>query len=306
MLAKKKQNGFSAAEVLIAVGILGVAMIFIAGIFPVGLRFVQISIDRTTAAIAANEAFAKVRLYAERIPDVNGYLSGLLFGAQRDFNDWFDDMDFSNNYFVDVNTFSYPTDSAMDFDNKKYCWSALLRRTDKFLLDPNEPDSSHDVQVTAFICSRQALTAKYYQPDVQDSAFGTSSYGRITDRIGLLPKPVRAEINRIPGRDNELRIQNTNLNNNKEYYLINDGDLIVDDPTGRIYRIVERYADPDDDIILLDRDFIWDDWYGRTITGNRFVWVVPPPAAPGTALSPNLNFSGKNPCVGVYQKVIRF
>jgi Tfp pilus assembly protein PilV len=304
MTAKTKQDGFSVAEVLIAVGILGVAMIFVAGIFPVGLRFAQISIDRTTAAIAAGEAFSKIRLYSERIPDVNGQLTGFLFDRQRDFNDWFTDR--TNDYYVDVNTYSYPTDNAIDFDNKKYCWSALLRRTDEFLSDPNKPVSSRDIQVTVFICSRQSPTVRYYQPDVRDSAFGSTDYGRITDEVRRLPKPVRVEIQQVLFRDNELEIQNTNTNNNKEYYLINNGDLIVDDPTGRIYRVIERYAAIDDDTILLDRDFIWDDWKGDPIIGKRYVWVVPPPAAPGKAISPNLNFKGRNPCVAVYQKVIRF
>jgi Tfp pilus assembly protein PilV len=304
MLAKTKQDGFSVAEVLIAVGILAVAMIFVAGVFPVGLRFAQVSIDRTTAAIAANEAFSKIRLYCERIPDVNGQLIGFLFDHQRDFNDWFTDR--TNLFFVDVNTYSYPTDNSVNFDNKHYCWSALLRRTDRFLTDANVPDSSHDMQVTVFVCSRQAPGVRYYQPYLRHKAFGSDNYGRITDEIGRLPKPVRVEIGQGSSRNNELEIQNTNTGNNKERYLINEGDLIVDDPTGRIYRVTERYAAPDDDTILLDRDFIWDDWQKGPITGNRFVWIVPPPAAPGTAVSPNLEFSGRNPCVGVYQKVIRF
>jgi Tfp pilus assembly protein PilV len=290
MLSKIKQDGFSAAEVLIAVGILGVAMIFVAGIFPVGLRFAQISIDRTMAAIAANEAFAKVQLYAEQIPDVNGHLSGLRFTTQRDFNDWFTDR--TSLYSVDVNTYSYPTDSAVDFDSKHYCWSALLRRTDRFrfVADPNTPDSSHDVQVTVFVCSRQAPSVRYYQPDFI-SIFGSNAYGVITSKIDLLSKPVRVEIDPSYGADNELIIQNA-----VERYLINDGDLIVDDETGMIYRVQERYKGlaPYDQIILLDKD-----WVSRA---SRFVWVVPPPAAPGTAGK----FSGRNPCVAVYQKVIRF
>ncbi len=305
MSAKIKHDGFSLAEVLIAIGILAVAMIFVAGIFPVGIRFAQVSIDRTTAAIAANEAFGKVRLYASRIPDVNGQLNGFSFERQRDFNDWFTDR--TNLYFVDVNTYSYPTDNTVDFDDKKYCWSALLRRTDRFLTDPNKPDSSRDVQVTVFVCSRQTPGVRYYQPDLRRLAFGASGYGRITGQIGRLPKPVRVEIEKITGRDdNELRIKNTNAKNNKEHYLINDGDLILDDSTGRIYRVAERYTAPNDEIILLDRDFIWDDWHGRSISSPTFVWVVSPPAAPGIRFGPNLIFSGRNPCVAVYQKVIRF
>ncbi len=288
MHAKTKQDGFSAAEVLIAVGILGVAMIFVAGIFPVGLRFAQISIDRTTAAIAANEAFAKIQLYSNEInPQIYPQLRS---DRCRDFNDWFDEIDSSNDYIVDVNTFSYPTDNTIKFDKKHYCWSALLRRTDQFRPDPNKPDSSHDVQATVFVCSRQAPTVRYYQPDA-NSPFGSNSYGGITGNVDRLPRPVRVEIEQVSGRDNELRIKKSG-----ERYLINDGDIIIDDETGMIYRVQERYkgSPPNDQIILLDKD-----WRNST---SGFVWVVPPPAAPGTAGG----FSGRNPCVAVYQKVIRF
>ena len=57
------KKGFSLAEVLIAVGIFAVAMMFIAGVFPVGIHFTTVSIERTTAAVIADEAFAKIKLY---------------------------------------------------------------------------------------------------------------------------------------------------------------------------------------------------------------------------------------------------
>ena len=66
--------------------------------------------------------------------------------------------------------------------------------------------------------------------------------------------------------------------------LINDGYTIIENTTGQIYRVLERYAQQDD-TILLDQDW----------RGGDSVWVVPPPAS-----------GGRYPCIGVYQKVIRF
>jgi len=295
-----RQKGFSIAEVLIAVGLLAVAMIFIAGVFPVGIRFTQVSIDRTNAAIAASEAFAKVQLYANRVTDANNPLNDLSFREQRDFNDWFTGQ--TIDYYVDVNTYSYPTDNTIDFNDKEYCWSALLRRTDRFIIDPNLPDSSRDIQVTVFVCSRPRPNAKYCAAVMGSLDFRTDNYGTISGQSSRLPQPVRIEVARVSGgRDNELQITTF-----AEKTLINDGDLIVDDPTGRIYRVMERYNYPDDDIILLDKDFVRDDWRGGSITGNRFVWVVTPPWVSGCGLPANLEFGDRNPCVGVYQKVIRF
>ena len=59
-------GGFSLAETLIALGILAVGMLFIAGVFPVAIRLTTISAERTTAAVVAEEAFAKVQLYGSR------------------------------------------------------------------------------------------------------------------------------------------------------------------------------------------------------------------------------------------------
>lgn len=293
-----KQPGFSVAEVMIAVGILGVALIFIAGVFPVGIRFTEVSTNRTVGTIVASEAFAKIRLMAD---EVGADVTELEFEEQRDFNDWYDDIDDSDNYIDDVNTYCYPTDNTVEFGKKQYCWSALLRRVDKYRSGPNEPDSSRDVQVTVFVCRRPGENQKYYKPDFDDLKFPGNTYGIITTDIETvdLPAPAKIGVDEVADRENELEIIT-----DKEITLINDGDLIVDDATGRIYRVLERYADPDDDFILLDKDFIWDDWEGGQISGDRFIWVVPSPWAPGSLFT--WKVSGKNPCVGVYQKVIKF
>ena len=66
-----KNRGFSLTEVLIAVGILAVGMIFIAGVFPAGIYLTTIATERTIAAVAADEAFAKIKIYAIGNPTYN-------------------------------------------------------------------------------------------------------------------------------------------------------------------------------------------------------------------------------------------
>ena len=63
MRRKRKNDGFSLTEVLMSVGILTVGLIFVAGVFPVGIHFATIATERTIAAVVADEAFAKIRLY---------------------------------------------------------------------------------------------------------------------------------------------------------------------------------------------------------------------------------------------------
>jgi len=64
---------------------------------------------------------------------------------------------------------------------------------------------------------------------------------------------------------------------------INDGYTVVENTSGQIYRVLERYADTT--VLKLDRKWL----------GGSLVWVVPAPAG-----------GGRYPCVAVYQKVIRF
>lgn len=241
-------DGFSLIEVLLAIGTLAVGMLFIAGVFPVGIHFMTIATERTIAAVVADEAFAKVRLYALADPcvpadDIN--LTRLTVNQLTDFND-----------VANINPieFAYPSDPNMNISQKQYYWSALCRRVD---LDPN----SRLVQVTVFV-SRKIGSGTMYQ-----------------GLPGIWPVPVIVGVPVVPGPD---RLQ---IEPGREAF-INDGDTIVDNQTGQIYRVLERDADLPNTIIL-DRP-----WRGGPA---GMVWVVPPPIG-----------GGKRPCIAVYQKVIRF
>ena len=251
------KTGFSLTEVLMAVGILAVGMTFIAGVFPVAIYFTTVASEHTIAAVLVDEAFGKVKLYAG-FDNVNLNMLGTDY--LKDFND--PDI-FAAVDDIGDNDFTYPSTEG-DTSGKSYYWTALCRR-----LDPND----RLVQVTVFVCRKTRNGLSYRAPLPQDPH----------NDVVAWPMPVRVEV-QLGGNNNELEIDDA------EKGWVNDGATIVDDQTGDIYRVLERYrstnTDPDRDrVILLDRD-----WEG----GNK-IWVVPP------AIN-----GGRYPCVAVYQKILRF
>lgn len=259
MNSKLKKTGFSLAEVLLAIGTLAVGVLFVAGVFPVGVRLTTVATERTIAAIAADEAFAKIKLYARDNP-----AGGINFGKLQTATELIDFSDVLTGG-IDPCEFTYPSIIDVPVEQKHYYWTALCRHIEGRL-----------VQVTVFVCRKASPNLKYYDPNDPDRE----------DFIDW-PRPVRVAVQKGLA-DNELEIDKTGgLNIPDERPFINDGYTIVDDKTGRIYRVLERYSPPDDKKVLLDRN------WGGDSEGN--VWVVPPPVG-----------GGRWPCVGVYQKVIRF
>lgn len=112
-----RNTAFSLTEVLMAVGILSVAMMIIATMFPVGIYLTAVASERTMAAIVADEAFAKIQLYGiDPCDDPNvcvDYENELVSTGR-----------------IDPNEFSYPSvDPCMTAS--QYYWSALYK------FDPN-------------------------------------------------------------------------------------------------------------------------------------------------------------------------
>ena len=262
MNSELKKTGFSLAEVLLAIGTLAVGVLFVAGVFPVGIHLTTVAIERTIAAIAADEAFAKIKLYAKDNPagGIDFGVGGIKKDQLKDFNDVLE-----AGVEIDPCEFTYPSTDA-PVEQKHYYWTALCR-------DTNSP-SGRLVQVTVFVCRKVSPNLKYPHPD--------EPFDEVID----YPGPVRVKVSKVVGRDNELEITKVTIPGTEKTF-INDGYTIVDDASGRIYRVLERYASPRDNTILLDRN-----WEGDS-EGN--VWVVPPPVT-----------GGRGPCIGVYQKVIRF
>jgi len=252
MKKKRQYSGFSLTEVLLAVGTLAVGMIFISGTFLTGIHFSTISTERTIAAVVTDEAFAKVRIYGNANP---GWLSGLSTISCADFNDV---------VLPPLYEFAYPSTGTLT--EKHYYWSALCRPV------YSNPDNRL-VQVTVFISRKTGANTQYRSP---------------VDPFNLsirYPRLVNVGVTGTVG-DIFLRIEA-----GKETF-INDGYTIVENETGRIYRVLERYASPDNNMIRLDRPLL----AGQIDTPwSGLVWVIPPPMG-----------GGRYPCIGVYQKLIRF
>jgi len=249
MKHKRQKGGFSLTEVLMAVGILAVGMLFIAGVFPVAIHFSTVAAERTIAAVAADEAFAKIQLY--------GFDTNFLTSA-------FDNVcyDYSGIPFKDSSVpieaieFEYP--SINDGKDKKYFWSALCKNL-----------YANSVQVTVFVSRKISPNLLYRTVDLSDNS--------------TWPRPVKVEVDAV--FDNDELVITGGL---RDETFINDGYTLIDDVTGGIYRVLERYSDAPD-TVQLDRD-----WEG--ISGTNYVWVIPPA----------VNGGGKYPCVGVFQKIIKF
>jgi len=198
-----------------AVGTLAVGLLFIAGTFMTGIFFATVSTERTIAAVAANEAFAKIQLYGLdwTDPDLDPNAPGFIAYKPDIAMEWREHL--------------YP--STADTSLSQYSWAALWK-----------PVSAHLAEVTVFI-SRQVGTVRSVDANLP---FEESN----------LPRPVRVEVEQDAAQDtDELEITDTAPTGSVvENTVIDDGSTLVCDETGQIYRVLERYADRPG-VIRLDR-----------------------------------------------------
>ena len=138
MRNKRLYRGFSLTEVLLAVGTLAIGMIFIGGTFLTGIYFATVATERTIAAVAADEAFAKIRLYGVNPSDQNLVVNQLTrFEALNT---------------ISAEEFAYP--STKSLARKQYYWSALCRKMD------SNP-TTRLVQVTVFVSRKVGSRTTY-------------------------------------------------------------------------------------------------------------------------------------------------
>lgn len=263
MVKDRRQGGFSLTETLLAVGTLAIGMTFISGTFLTGVFFSTLSTERTIAAVAADEAFAKIRLSG--LDPNSGPLKAdgcVLYrpwaGVPAD------------------DEHLYP--STRLEPQRQYSWSALCRR-----LNAGSPL----VQCTVFV-SRQTAGATYWvRQGTGGTPLGTAG----------LPQPVCVNI----AQDAALAQSAPDVVSLKdavasdgvdELGFVVDGTVLVDDATGQVYRVLERFGTPSADKVRLDRS-----WVGGAINSaaGGWAWVVPASVS-----------GGRNPLVVVYQDVLRW
>ncbi len=232
-----------------AVGILSIGMMLIATMFPVGIYLTTVASERTMAAIVADEAFAKIQLYG-----LSSYPA--VINDSNDYNDICNP--------IDSNEFSYP--STDPCSPVQYYWSALCRQT-----DPNDPNMLF--QVTVFVARKTSPNHTYpYRPDI-------SSPIVLIDR----PRLIEIQITAINASD----VLTVNTAGEAKY--INPPTAVVDNATGKIYRVIDRKEVAGVPIVTLDG--VWQD----IPTATDSIWLIPPPVN-----------GGKNAGVEVFQRIIRF
>jgi len=220
MKTKPRQYGFSLLETLLAIGTLAIGMVFVAGTFLTGAYFTTVSSERTVAITAADEAFAKMRLYG-LVDDPN-----LTTDACVPY-EWIGEIPAGV-----LNAFAYP--SLDDGTTGPYSWSALCRAVE---------EGSGRVQCTVFVSRRVSAAATYRAHVVNDlDSLESSAY----------PRPVRVAVAAgATGDPNDMVV----IQDAGAYEFINDGAVVVDDRTGDIYRVLERLGDRED-VIQLDRPWV--------------------------------------------------
>jgi len=273
MNKRLRNNGFSLTEVLMAAGILVVGFMLIAGTFPVGIKLTSMAAERTIAAIAADEAFAKIRLYGVDFadPDWPGNLDPNVPHTQS-----VNFQDVAGPYF-DPNECRYPS-ADIGLQDKKYYWSALCRYT-----------GNRGVQTTVFISRITGASLKY--PDPNDPLEPT--------QIVNYPEPIPVLIKTPPGGlINEIDVDPEEI---ELAQYINENSVIVSGKTGQIMRVLERDRLDSTKIILAD-----------TVDGSKlgkYIWVVPPSVGPIPVFADPAKLrpvKGRYPCVGVFQRVVGF
>ncbi len=254
MAKNRRQTGFSLTETLLAVGTLAIGLMFIAGTFLTGVYFSSTSTERTIGAVAADEALAKMRIYG--LDPNNASLK----------TDGF--VPYEELMTIPADEYLYP--STREEATRQYSWAALCRRMGA---------GSRLVQCTVFI-SRQTAGATYWTRKTGAEA------PQLATPSSDLPRPVR--INLVADANStdtaEVLLKDAVPGDGiDERNFVLDGSFLVDDATGQIYRVLERYAGQPDKI-KLDRP-----WTGG------WAWVVPPATS-----------GGRNPVVAIYQDVVRF
>lgn len=232
-----------------ATAILAIGLVFIAGTFPVGISLTAATVERTTAAVVADEAFAKISFL--------GVDDDWPKDAKTDTCTAYEDAAKAKK--IGSEEFAYP--SLLTTLPSQYCWSALCR--------PIPDVAQRLVQVTVFVSRKVNPALKYPYPTADDSL------GEKSPR----PRPVPVRLPAGP-KENLFVYGSSILSDYPVTSFLRTNATILDDRTGQLYRIVNLKPDKDNPNwweIVLDR--LWPG--AQTDPVPAKIWVVPPPVGGG-------------------------
>ncbi|MBN1787946.1 MAG: prepilin-type N-terminal cleavage/methylation domain-containing protein [Sedimentisphaerales bacterium] len=235
MKFKPKKSGFSLTEVLMAVGILSIGMMLIATMFPAAIFLTSVGTERTIASLVADEAFAKIQLFG----------IGTIPGTSDDYNN------ISSPALIDIDEYYYPSMEPGSTGRSQYCWSALCRTL-------STAATGNKFQVTVFVSRKTSVNDRY----MADIGSGVD----ISE-----PRPVRLTVH---AKDSKCLPDELIIPAPGEGKYLNPPAAIVDDKTGKIYRVINRKDGGTVSIITIDRE-----WEGSG--GFETVWFISPPVSGG-------------------------
>lgn len=248
-------------ETLLAVGTLAIGMVFVAGTFLASVYFSAVSTEQTISTVVADEAFAKIRLYGLDPNHASLKTDG--------------HVPYEQLVTLPTDEHFYPSMST-DID-KQYCWTALCRRMGA---------DSQLVQVTVMVSRRTGSATRYW---ARTPGTAWPAVSRVDS-----PRPLRVNLVQATGSTvvGEVAIRDAVADDGiDEHMFVSDGATLVDDGTGEIYRVFERYAQAPERI-RLDRPWTGADLASAT---GAWAWVVPRPPT-----------GGRDPLVAIYQRVLKF
>lgn len=302
------RRGFSLAEVLIAIAILTIALVMVGASFPVGVAMTANVAERTIASVVADQAFAMIKLYGVNTtssewntPQIS--VAAKPTGTELVRQEW-QPYEKVARYSLPTDEdklkeiFAYPSDrNLIKNGDSVYYWAALCKRE----LD-SSGNPTGNVRVVVFVSRKVGLANTEYPLYFNREGEDLAAIPPV--KLNTWPKPVLLYEERngnlvlSPGPPTDrlifsdvftgrnLKIQSPTPGRQRIY--LNPGCFILDDDTGEIYRVMAR--NDTDGYITIDRDHIC----ASTKRSFKF-WVVPP----GIGTS-------RNPCIAVYQKVIKF
>ena len=316
MHKRHRQLGFSLAEIMVAIGILGIGLILVAASFPVGMDQHRRMTEKTLARMIANNArnlmvdnidadnfvfgnqtyFAPVPLHNFTMESDGGWTAGL--------NDYrVDDNELfapTNQFQLDLLDRVYPLPEGTlggtweqrrnhRFNlgkRSRYGWCALWRATGTMIANDL---GKRQREVIVFVTRKAERDASFYPTkDVNTSPDGDLAQ----------PHPVRVDIHQAsltyaPDPDSD----SVRISNGSGLDMLREGGFIVDAAHGGVYKVV-ALSDPSlgGKNVRLDRKIV--DPEGsvfKPFKAPNQAYVVPPPRD-----------IDDQPVIGVYKYTINF
>ena len=291
MLRRFKNKAFSLTEVLLAAGILAVGFMLVATTFPVGIKLTTVATERAVAAVATDEAVAKLKIYGVD-PNKLAYDNLLPFGAGGLV---------SSRYTVLASVLTpqeieellvdeslYPSIETADINTEpqKYSWSALLK------LKSGTVDAA---QAVVFVSRKAGAGVRYPNPL---DPLNANPFDPVTEPTGTLDWPEPIDIQREDDLTDPTAVKEIIINTADELLakFVTDGSVIaflVDidpDPVNVRWEIELRQVlrrEPFDAADTYLRKLVLSESVDESQLGLSF-WVIP------VGLG-----SSRNPCVTV-------